>query len=68
MTPCSLVCYISVLKAHTASIFRAKISHVEKVAGYAVEGKQATQMCSIRTISPKKGEGSQTGNNGNSML
>lgn len=33
------------------------------------KGKQAPQMCSIRTISAKKGEGShQTGNNGNSML
>jgi hypothetical protein len=44
MTPCSLVRDIRVSKIHTASIFRAQINHVGKVAGYVEEGKQVTQV------------------------
>jgi len=41
---CSLVHDIDVSKVHTASIFRAQINHIGKVAGYVEEGKQVTQV------------------------
>jgi hypothetical protein len=57
MTPCSLVCDISVLRQHTASISGLKPAMLQKLLVMQKGEKEVTQKCSIQTMNVKKGEG-----------